>query len=213
MRLNTFSEANQERIKLLAQKIRFNHKAMEWRVPPTYLIKKEGLDYDEYDLNETGFLKKVVKIAAESLEKIKKIIRAAIIIPESVVLIDTDLHPAKKPFGQSHELGHHTIPEHKEIFYVCSEHDLDPQTRAEMEFEANTFASELLFPTPLMDSIYKNYPVSMDTILYLANLSHASIHSSAIEYVRDCDKECCLLTLKMDVDNDGNTGLRLKSQI
>lgn len=132
---------------------------MEWGVPPDYLIHKEGLDYAEYNLNSDGFISKITK----TIKNIIKVIKAAIVIPERVILIDTDLHPSKKPFGQSHELGHHDIPEHKEILYVCSEADLNPQTRNEMEFEANVYASEILFPSPLMESIYKNYPVSMET--------------------------------------------------
>jgi Zn-dependent peptidase ImmA (M78 family) len=207
--LDTFSNKNIERIKLFAQQIRLKHKAMEWGVPADYLIKKEGLDYAEYNLSDNSFLSRVKK----TYKKIAKVIKAAILIPEKVVLIDYDLHHAKKPFGQSHELGHNTIPEHKDILMVCSEHDLSPQTRDEMEFEANMFASEILFPSPLMDSIYKNYPVAMETILQVAELSGASIHSAAIRYVKNCNQECCLLLLKVDTDGEGNKGLRLKDQI
>lgn len=193
----------------LAQEIRFKHRAMEWGVPLSYLIKKEGLDYNEFNLNSKGF-KAIIK---KSYKKIVKIIKAALLIKDKIVLIDTELHPKKKPFGKAHELGHHAIPEHREILYVCSEHDLNPQTRREMEFEANVFASEILFPSPLMDSIYKDYPVSMETILQLANLSHASFHSAAIRYVVTSDKECCLLILETDSIDEENEGLRLKRQI
>lgn len=207
--MNTFSEENIERIRLIAQKTRLKHKAMEWGVPPHYLIEKEGLDYGEYNLNSNGFIAKVTK----TIKNVVKVIKAAIIIPERVILIDTDLHPSKKPFGQSHELGHENIPEHKEILYVCSEHDLNPEIRDEMEFEANVYASELLFPSPLMEPIYKNYPVSMETVLHLASLSGASIHSAAIRYVTTCKEESCLLILEKDKDGEGNEGLRLKRQI
>jgi len=207
--LNTFSDQNTERIKSIAQKTRYKHKAMEWGVPPSYFIKKEGLDYAEYNLNSNGFLARVTK----TIKNIVKVIKAAIIIPERVILIDTTLHPAKKPFGQSHEFGHNDIPEHREILYVCSEQDLNPQTRDEMEFEANVYASELLLPSPLMEAIYKEYPIAMETILQLKNLSGASIHSAAIKYVTNCREECCLLILEVDNDEDGNSGLRLKRQI
>jgi hypothetical protein len=208
--LNTFSEGNKERIRLLARQTRFKHKAMEWGVPPTYLIEKQGLDYGEYDLNDNGFWARAKNSIKNRIKEIAKRIKAAIVVPERIVLIDTDLHPSKKPFGQGHELGHNEIPEHREILYVCSEHDLNPATREQMEFEANIFASELLFPTPLMESIYTTYPVSMETILHLNELSGASIHSAAIRYVIGCDKECCLLTLDAELDDKGNSGLRLK---
>jgi len=120
---------------------------------------------------------------SRSVIRIAKKVKAAILIRRGVVLVDRFLHHAKKPFGQAHELGHHIIPEHGAILYVCDEHDLSPKTRAEMEFEANIFASEMLFPSPLMESIYKDYPLSMDTILQLHQLANASIHSAAIRYV------------------------------
>jgi hypothetical protein len=207
--LNTFSEENIDRIRLLAQNTRTKHRAMEWGVPPEYLIKKEGLDYEEYNLNTNGFRAKVTA----TIKNLVKIIKAAIIPRERTILVDVDLHYAKKPFGQSHELGHNTIPEHREILYVCSEYDLNPQTRDEMEFEANVFASELIFPSPLMESIYKNYPLSMDTILQVKDLSKGSIHSAAIKYVAGAHQECCLLLLKRDQDEQGNDGLRLTKQI
>lgn len=208
-RMNTYSEENKERIKLLAQETRLRYDAMEWGVSPQYLIVKEGLAYEEYNLNDESFLKKITN----KIKEITKVIKAAIIIKEQVVLIDTDLHHAKKPFGQSHELGHYIIPEHKEILYVCSEADLNPLVRLEMEYEANIFASELLFPSPLMDSIYYNFPLSMETIIYLSKISSASIHSSAIRYVSACKGECCLLVLEKAQDDDENDGLTLTKQI
>ncbi|MFX1295511.1 MAG: hypothetical protein ACFFD2_11770, partial [Promethearchaeota archaeon] len=71
----------------------------------------------------------------------------------------------------------------------------------------------ILFPSRLMDSIYKDYPISMETILQLANLSNASFHSAAIRYVEANDKECCLLILVTDYIDEEKEGLRLKQQI
>lgn len=207
--LITFSEENKKRIRLLAQELRIKHKSMDWDVPLSFLIEKEGLDYNEYDLNSKGF-KAIIK---KSYKKITKIIKAALFVKDKIVLIDKNLHPKKKPFGKAHELGHHSIPEHREILYACSEHDLNPQVQKEMEFEANLFASETIFPTLLMHSIYKDYPVSMETILQLAKLSDGSFHSAAIRYADTSDKECCLLILDTYSLDEENKGLRLKRQI
>jgi len=206
--VNTFSEENKLRIRSLAQELRLKHDAMDWGISPVDLIEKEGLDYGEYDLSDKGIIEKITR----SIKKIAKRIKAALSVPQKVVLIDTDLHNAKKPFGQAHELGHHTIPEHRQILYVCSESDLIYETRLEMEFEANVFASETLFPTPLMNSIYENFPLAMETILNLAQLAKASFHSAALRYVTDCDKKCCVLFLKVEEDDEGNRGLKLQSQ-
>lgn len=207
--MDTFSYENQQRIRSLAWKLRKKNDATEWGVSPISLIKETGLDYEEYNLSDKSFIGKITA----GVKRITKRIKSALIVREQVVLIDSDLHSSKKPFGQGHELGHHEIPEHREILYVCSEADLNPRTRAEMEFEANVFSSEILHPTPLMTKMYKEYPVSMETILLLHELSKASIHSSAIRYVTSCDKECCLLILNIEEDEKGNRGLRLKGQL
>jgi Zn-dependent peptidase ImmA (M78 family) len=208
-RMNTFSEDNQERIRSLAWKLRQKHNAVNWGVSPVQIMKREGLDYSEYDLTETGIWAKL----KDGVKALTKKIQAALIVKESLVLVDIDLHQAKKPFGQGHELGHHAIPEHKEILYVCSEADLDPQTRREMEFEANVFSSEFLIPTKLLNKLYQEYPLSIETILQLHDLSKASIHSSAIRYVSTCPEKCCLLFLEFDKDEDGEQGMRLTKQL
>lgn len=211
MNMNTFSEENQERIKLLAREVRLKHGAMLWGVSPKDLIKCEGLKYDEYDLGEKGFLTYINK-TLKTFKKVAAKIKAALIVLEKYILVDRDLHYAKKPFGQAHELAHHTISEHKEILYACSEHDLHPKVRKEMEFEANVFASETLYPTPLLKTIHEEYPVSMETILHLRELAQGSFHSAAIKYVQTSDKKCCLQILKEEY-NDDSRGLRLKEQI
>jgi Zn-dependent peptidase ImmA (M78 family) len=208
--LNTFSRENIDRINRLAQNVRIKNDAMEWGVSPEFFIEREGLQCSEYNLNEEGFFRKYIKTP---LMKIGQLIKAAIIIKEKVVLIDEDLHHAKKPFGKLHELGHHVILEHREIFYVCSEHDLRPDTRREIEFEANVFASELLCPSALLKSIHTEYPLCMETVMQLKQLSSGSIHASAIKYVTTSDKECCLLILHRDGDEEHNPGLRLERQI
>lgn len=53
----------------------------------------------------------------------------------------------------------------------------------------------------------------MKTILQLHSLSGASIHSSAIAYVNNSEKKCCLLIFDKEKDNKGIDGLRLKKQI
>ena len=98
------------------------------------------LDYHEYDLEKEGLLKKLTKGVVKITQKIK----AALCVKEMAVFVDDSLHHAKKPFGQGHELGHFCIKEHKDIFYCCSEHDLSPKMRKEMEFEANDRESVLV---------------------------------------------------------------------
>lgn len=206
--MNTFSEKNKERIRLLACETRSKHHAMDWGVSLEELIRLEGFSCDECDLGEKNTIEKITR----SSERIFKKVKAALITDEKKVLIDTALFSTQKIFAQAHELGHHVIPEHKEVFYLCSETDLNPITRMKAEFEANIFAEETLLPTPLMKIIYDTYPLSMETILLLAELSDVPILRVAVRYVESSDKQCAILILSIDIDGDGNPGLRLKGQ-
>jgi hypothetical protein len=206
--LNTFSEKNQERIRALASEMRSKHHAMEWGVSPGELIGWEGFSCAECDLGEKNTIEMITRSSGNIFKKVK----AALITSEKRVLVDPTLYHAQKIFAQAHELGHHIIPDHTEAFYLCSETDLNPITRMKAEFEANIFADEILLPTPLMNKIYDAYPLSMETILLLAELSDVPVLRVAIRYVESCDKQCAILMLSIDVDSEGNPGLRLKGQ-
>ena len=203
--MDTFSDKNLEQIQSAACGLRIKHQAMEWGISVEKLIGLEGLAYKEFDLSHKDFLAKINPCA--------KKIKAALLTEEKTIFTDRTLYSAQKRFGQAHELGHHVLPEHNEIFYACSETDLNPITRVKHEFEANMFATEILFPKPLMKAIHENDDISMETILRLTDLSNTSILSSAIRYINGSDKRCCLLILSIDRDAEGNPGLRLKGQI
>lgn len=139
-------------------------------------------------------------------------IRAVLFVSDQALLIDASFPSTRKPFGQAHELGHHAIRWHREILYVCSEWDLSYSTRKEMEFEANQFAGEFLIPTPLLNQIYAEYPVSVETVLHMSQLSAASIHACFVRFVADCPKACCLLTLDKENGPEGNLQLQMKKK-
>lgn len=206
--MDTFSQQNVERIQNLANEFREKHGAMKWGIAPEVLLELEGIKCEEYDLAAQGFFARIRRSAIEIGKKIK----AALLPHEKIVFIDADLHHARKPFGKNHELGHQVIPEHKEILYVCSEHDLSPGVRTAMEFEANVFAAESLYPRPLLEKVHTNYPLSMESILQLKDLAGGSIHSAAIKYAETSDKSCCLLVLKEEYENKELVGLRLIGQ-
>jgi len=207
--LDTFSQENKERIKLISVKTRMKYDAMEWGITPLDLIEKAGLHHEEYDLTDKSIFGRI----KEKVKNITEKIRAVLFVKEKAIVTDSDLHNAKKPFTNSHEFGHDQIPEHKEILYVCSEVDLNPETRRQMEFEANVFAAELLFPSPLMEKIYENYPLSIDTIMFLRDVSKASITSAAIKYISECPSECCLLILVPKVKDGVCNGVKIQRPI
>lgn len=207
--MDTFSQQNIDRIKLISVKTRLKYGAMEWGITPLDLIEKAGLHHEEYDLTDKSIFGRI----KDKVKNITEKIRAVLFVKEKAIVTDSDLHNAKKPFTNSHEFGHDQIPEHKEILYVCSEVDLNPETRRQMEFEANVFAAELLFPSPLMKKIYENYPLSIETIMFLKDVSKASITSTAIKYISDCPSECCLLILAQEYEDGVCNGVKIQSPI
>lgn len=194
-----------DEIKQIAVDLRHKHDALDWGVKIEELIKLEGLIYDEYDLSDEGLLSKFRGYVHGVFNKVK----ALLSVPNHLILIDNSLHDSKKPFGRGHELGHNTIPWHREILYVCNEWDLSFETRKEMEYEANIFAAEVLIPSPLLEKIFKEYPLAMETILHISQMSGASIQTSAIKYVFENPKACCLLTFEKQHKKTGELSLRL----
>ncbi|MEW6664606.1 MAG: ImmA/IrrE family metallo-endopeptidase [Thermodesulfobacteriota bacterium] len=153
---------------------------MAWGVDLVELIKSEGVQYEEYDLKSETILKKITR----GIHWIAKKVQAIFVVKERAILVDAGMHRAKKPFAGGHELGHHDIPEHREILYVCSEEDLDWRTRREMEFEANVYGSEILIPSPLLQKIYAEYPVAMETILLDVASALTGFHTRVSDKIR-----------------------------
>ena len=148
-----------------------------------------------------------------ALESTAKKVKALLSVKEQVILVANDLPEARTPFAKGHELGHSTLAWHRQILYVCDEHDLNWATREQMEWEANLFSAEVLLPGSLVDSVYEAYPTSMETVLLLHEWSGASIETCAIKYVGRHPDECALLVLDDDCDQNTIAGLKLTRKI
>lgn len=165
----------EQAVRAHALEFRKQHDALDWQATVDDLISLSGYEQGWYDperpddwlANETDAKKKV---------------KALVSLKNRVILVSTDLHQAKTPFAKSHELGHTQLPWHKKILYVCDEHDLSLATQAQLEFEANTFASELLLPEELLKPYYDRLPPTMETILMLRSQAGASIETTAYAY-------------------------------
>jgi hypothetical protein len=186
----TVDWSTRDEIRDLALALRRRHGALDWTVSVDDLIKLERIGNQTFSI--FSLPPSLYKIAFQITKKIK----AFFSTKERTILISTDLHSAKQAFAKGHELGHAHIPWHQEIFYACDEFDLNPQTRAQLEWEANTFAAEILIPSPLLAEMHSKFPTSMETVLILKELSGASIESSAITYVSQHPGKCVLLVME-----------------
>lgn len=183
-----------------AVEFRKKHNALDWSVSVDDMIGLQGYVQDKYKpLSFSNF----GEWLASAVNRAAKRVKALVSVKEKVILVATDLHERRVPFAKAHEMGHVVLPWHRDILYVCDEHDLSPSTQAQLEFEANTFASELLLPKELLDPIYSQFPSSLQTVMIVQELSGASIEASAIAYVKHHPGVCALLTLEEIAEVEG----------
>lgn len=188
--------------------LRKKYDALDWSANIDDLIERSGLSqgrYSPYQGVGWSFI--------DFVKNTRKRVQALLSVKENVVLLSTDIHQAREAFAKGHELGHSALPWHREILYICDEHDLRADTRAQMEWEANLFSSEVLLPTPLLPLIYSQYPTSMETVLQLRSLTQASIESCAVAYANNHPRRCVLLILEETKNSTGEPQLKVAKKV
>lgn len=166
-----------------------------------------GLLYTNEKLNKYS-LKKDEGIFKDIEGKIGKIIsdsiRGILLVEEKSVLIRDDGYEKRNNFVYAHEFGHWKLPWHKALLYKCSQFDLSPSARKQMEREANYFSSELCF----MGSLFKNNlfssTLSMQNIKNLSNLFNMSIEATLRRSAELENRPCALLSLKVNEEDPEN---------
>ncbi|MEQ1670516.1 MAG: ImmA/IrrE family metallo-endopeptidase [Hyphomicrobium sp.] len=197
-----------ELVRRAAVEFRQKHDALDWSASVDDLIRLNGLDQGSYG-GIQGMVSAIGTTFRRLTSGVTKKVLALFSMKESVILVSNDLPEPKKPFAKGHELGHSVIEWHREILYVCDEHDLAPGTRAQMEFEANTFAAEVLCPRPLVQKVYALFPTDMNTVIKLKEWSGASIETCAQAYVDGHPGKVVLAWLDEEVGQGGSPILKL----
>jgi hypothetical protein len=183
-----------------ASEFRKKHGALDWSASVDDLIEAHGYGQDRYLARApTGFGAKL----RDAIERVGKKVKALVSVRDQVILLSTDLHDSKEPFAKAHELGHAVLDWHREILYVCDEHDLKHSTQLQMEFEANTFASELLLPKDLLQKYYDKFETSMETVLLIKEHARTSIEMTVYAYVRHHPRVCGVAVLEDVKDENG----------
>lgn len=121
---------------------------------------------------------------------LKKGNRAIIRVKESIPEV------SRKRFAIAHELGHWQI--HKEIsqLHLCTELDfqeIQEYKNSFTEVEANTFASILLLPTPLLRPVCEDATPSIEVIKTIAKDFNTSLMATAIRFVEECRETCIVV--------------------
>lgn len=100
----------------------------------------------------------------------------------------------RQTFSVAHELGHFSLPGHRDK-YNCSFEDLNTYSESkEHERDANLFASELLLPTKYFTVDVKRTSLTFKTIVSLAEKYETSLTATALKYIKnteDCGALIC----------------------
>ena len=118
----------EEKVRAAAIEFRKKHNALDFSATVDHLISAHGYQQDEYGPTATG-LGGAIKSA---VLRVGKKVKAIVSVTKQLILLSDDLPSAKHPFAKGHELGHAVLPWHKDVLYVCDEHDLSPATRLQM---------------------------------------------------------------------------------
>lgn len=122
---------------------------------------------------------------------------------------------ARKRFTIAHEIGHYLLPGHGVDISVCAKEKLDVAREkvAQMEKEANKFASELLLPLYTVAEIVGKYGFSMDTCSFVSDIFEASLTAAASQCVEASESEVALVVTDDDIIKYFQRGDRWKYYI
>lgn len=118
----------------------------------------------------------------------------------AAVLINKHItYYGKKRFTIGHELGHFCMPWHVNKDYQCQTADIETfRSDRDDEFEANIFASELLFPTKNAVEILKKKEVSMQLTKYVSEEYGLSLCAAARKLVEKTEYDSCAVVLSQN---------------
>jgi hypothetical protein len=98
-------------------------------------------------------------------------------------------------FTLAHEVAHFYLHGHllrRGASFDDRRIELDDETASDLEREANTFASELLIPSMVLEREMKGRPVTVRWIKDLATRAATSLQSTAIRAVTATADRCCV---------------------
>lgn len=113
---------------------------------------------------------------------------------EQAIWVKPDLHPSKRRFVISHEIGHAIIPAHRQSFaYVDDASRLPPVARELFEREANQAAIEILMQGGRATKEFDSSAPSLEEIRRIAGAYGASIIATARYVVENSQRPVALI--------------------
>lgn len=115
-------------------------------------------------------------------------LRAAYVPDAKRIYIDSDLHPMKKRWGETHECIHDILPWHQDYMFGDNRHTLSHSCREKLEAEANYGTGRVLFAGNRFNSEIADLPCSLKTVTNLKKSYGNSLTSTLWRLVETTDK-------------------------
>lgn len=120
---------------------------------------------------------------------------------DRLVILDREVHAARRPFVKLHEAGHGSMPHQTSLYALMHDCDqtLDDETRDLFEREANVFASEVLFQGEMFQMQARDGAFGISNAMSLAKRFGASNYATFRRYVTTSPVACCLVVVEPEI--------------
>ena len=141
-------------------------------IHPEEICREKGIHYSHHEQLPTGFWGALLRLPENG---------------QFVILVSASCPTTgHRRFSAGHELGHYHLSGHLNALLSSGHHYSGPPDQAtdRFELEANTFASELLMPEPLVTPIVDNAEIGLTSVRAIAGRCETSLTSAALRYSR-----------------------------
>jgi Zn-dependent peptidase ImmA (M78 family) len=124
---------------------------------------------------------------------------------ERLIIVDEGAHAASKPFIKLHETAHVYMPHQRQAFGMMMDcrHTLDPDVKQLFEYEANAFASEVLFQADGFTVEAEDHTFGLKVPMRLSKKYGSSVYASIRRYVVRNSRCCAVVVLEPPEFADG----------
>jgi Zn-dependent peptidase ImmA (M78 family) len=175
---------------------------LDMRTPP---VNYDWLYQNEKLTKQTLSLQDMTALSIKEVGSIQEQIRGLLFVPEKrVFVIDEEGYLKRINFVLGHEFGHWKLPSHRALLYKCTQFDLSPAARRQMEQEANFFSSEFGFMRQLFTAALGSSSLSLSHIKDLSNMFEMSVEATFRRAVELETRPCALLSLTVNYQDEKN---------
>lgn len=187
--------------------------------PVADIMAAAKIEESKDDVLTPGFLDQVRRGAARLGAAVKSAaakVRGIFLSSERIIFIDRSLLLVKKQFLRLHETAHGFLPWQTPMYGLVedSDEELDPDTAALFDREANVFASEVLFQLDTFSERADEKDFSIWTPVKEAKKFGASNYAAIRQYVSKNHRDCTVVVLNKPnlTDSGFEIGLRRSVQ-